>query len=161
VEGTLTPSDEVRGDERQEPCVSLRDQWQSRADAVHQPLANVRSRVQAGLCGGGEAADRPEDNVDVERWCKRPKGHERRRQGRCHAGGRIGQQGPTRLLALDAHVYHEDLFTVDDLQPYGQACAPTGQQQALKRGKMMRKARSRKKRHALLVDLEKRYLDSS
>jgi hypothetical protein len=38
---------------------------------------------------------------------------------------------------------------------------PASQQEALRRGKIMRKARSRKNRHDLLADLEKRYLNSS
>jgi hypothetical protein len=71
------------------------------------------------------------------------------------------QQGPTLLLALDAHVYHDGPFTVDDLEPYGHARVPVSQQQAVERGKIMRKARSRKKRDALLADLEKRYLSLS
>jgi hypothetical protein len=95
--------------------------------------------------------------LDLERRFKRPKGHERRLHGRRHAGVRIVQQGPTLRLALDAHVHHESPLTVDDLQPYGHARVPASQQQAIERGKIMRKARSRKKRDALLKDLEKQY----
>jgi len=58
-------------------------------------------------------------------------------------------------------VHHDGPFTVDDLEPYYHARVPDGQQQALKRGKIMRRARSRKKCNDLLADLEKRYLDSS
>ena len=71
------------------------------------------------------------------------------------------QQGPTLLLALDAHVHHDGSFTVDDLEPYGYARVPVSQQQAVARGKIMRKARSRKQRIALLADLEKRYFSLS
>jgi hypothetical protein len=110
---------------------------------------------------GGEAADFPEDHVEVERWCKRPKGHERRLHGRRHVGVRRVQHGPTRLLALDAHGHHEGPFTVDDLAPYRQSHVPASQQEARRRGKSMRKARSRKNRHDVLADLEKRYLNSS
>jgi hypothetical protein len=42
--------------------------------------------------------------------------------------------------------------------PDRRADVPQSQQDAVKRGKIMRKARSRKKRPALLADLEKRYL---
>ena len=97
----------------------------------------------------------------LERWFKRPKGHEQRLHGRRHAGVRIVQQGPTWLLALDAHVHHDGSFTVDDLEPYGYARVPVSQQPAVERGKIMRKARSRKKRDTLLADLEKRYLSLS
>src|SRR6266581_4058037 len=62
------------------------------------------------------------------------------------------------MLALDAHVHHDGPFTVDDLEPYGHARVPESQQQAVERGKIMRQARSRKKRPVLLADLEKRYL---
>ena len=64
------------------------------------------------------------------------------------------------MLALDAHVHHEGPFTVDDLQPYGHSRVPASQQQAVERGKIMRQARSRKKRYDLLADLEQRYLNS-
>jgi hypothetical protein len=37
-------------------------------------------------------------------------------------------------------------LTVDDLAPYGHARVPASQQEAVKRGQLMRKARSRKKR---------------
>lgn len=161
VESTLKPSDEVTGEEREAQFVLLREAWQSSADPMHQQFAQVMSSFQPGLFVGGEAADFPEDNVDLERWFKRPKGHERRIHGRHHAGVRIVQQGPTLLLALDAHIHHEGPFTVNDLQPYGHSRVPASQQQAVARGKIMRKARSRKQRCDLLADLEKRYLNSS
>ena len=107
---------------------------------------------------GGEAADFPTDNVDLEHWFKGPKGHERRIHGHRHAGVRIVRQGPTLMLALDAHVHHEEPLTVDDLTPYRLAGVPQSQQDAIERGKIMRKARSRKKRPELLADLDKRYL---
>jgi hypothetical protein len=65
------------------------------------------------------------------------------------------------MLALDAHVHHDGPFTVDDLASYRHARVPVSQQQAVERGKIMRKARSRKKRDALLADLEKCYLSLS
>ena len=46
------------------------------------------------------------DNLDLERWFRLPKRHERRIHGRRHAGIRIVQDGPTLVLALDAHVAH-------------------------------------------------------
>jgi len=109
---------------------------------------------------GGEAADVPADNVDVERWFKRPKGHERRIHGRRHAGIRIVQDGPTLLLALDAHGHHDGSLTADDLQPSRHARVPESQQQAVERGTIMRKARSRKKRQEWLADPEKRSLNA-
>jgi len=79
------------------------------------------------------------DNLDLERWFKGPKGHERRIHGHRHAGVRIVRQGPTLMLALDAHVHHKEPFTVDDLTPYRLAGVPQSQQEAVKRGKIMRR----------------------
>ena len=62
------------------------------------------------------------------------------------------------MLALDAHVHHEEPFTVEDLTPYRLAGIPQSQQEAVERGKIMLQARARKKRPELLADLEKRYL---
>ena len=160
VDSTLRPSDEVTGREREVRFRLLQEAWQSSADPVHQHCAKLLSSFEPGLFVGGEAADFPGDNVDLERWFKRPKGHERRIHGRRHAGIRIVPQGPTLMLALDAHVLHDGPFMADDLQPYGHARVPASQQQAVERGKIMRKARSRKKRHELLADLEKRYLNA-
>lgn len=161
VDSILRPSDEATGEEREGQFVLLREAWQSSADPMHQQFAQVMRSFQPGLFVGGEAADFPEDNLDLERWFKRPKGHERRIHGRHHAGVRIVQQGPTLMLALDAHIHHEGPFTVDDLQPYGHSRVPASQQQAVERGKIMRKARSSKQRCDLLADLEKRYFNSS
>ncbi len=150
----------MTAEERQAQFLSLQEAWQSSTDAVHQHFAKMMSSCEPGLFVGGEAADFPTDNLDLERWFKGPKGHERRIHGHRHAGVRIVRQGPTLMLALDAHVHHEEPFTVDDLTPYRLAGVPQSQQEAVERGKIMRKARSRKKRHALLADLEKRYLNA-
>ena len=161
VEGILKPNDEATGEERQAQFVSLWQEWEASVDPIHQQFAKVMSSFEPGLFVGGEGADFPEDNVDLERWFKRPKGHERRIHGRRHAGVRLVQQGPTLMLALDAHVHHNGPFTVDDLEPYRHSRVPASQQEAIERGQIMRKARSRKTRHVLLADLEKQYLNSS
>jgi hypothetical protein len=161
VDRTLRPNDETTGEERKAQFTLRRQEWESSADPMHQHFAKMMRSFESGLFVGGESADLPADNLDLERWFKRPKGHERRLHGRRHAGVRIVQQGPTLLLALDAHVHHDGPFTVDDLEPYRHARVPVSQQQAVERGKIMRKARSRKKRDALLADLEKRYLSLS
>jgi hypothetical protein len=160
VDDPLKPHTHVPGEERETQCMVLRQQWQSSADPIEQHFAKMMSRFEPGLLVGGEAADLPADNVDVERWCKGPKGHARRMQGRRHAGVRIVRQGPTLMVALDAQGHHDGPFTVDDLAPYGHARVPASQQEALERGKIMRKARSRKKRPILLADLEKRYMNA-
>ena len=160
VDGLLRPSDEATGEEREAQFVSLWQEWEASVDPMHQQFAKVMSSFEPGLFVGGEGADFPEDNLDLERWFKRPKGHERRIHGRRHAGVRLVQQGPTLMLALDAHVHHPGPFTVDDLEPYRHSRVPASQQEAVERGKIMRQARSRKKRSVLLADLEKRYCNA-
>lgn len=161
VDGLLKPNDEATGEEREAQFVSLWQEWEASVDPMYQQFAKVMRSFEPGLFVGGEVADFPADNLDLERWFKRPKGHERRIHGRRHAGVRLVQQGPTLMLALDAHVHHHGLFTGDDLEPYRHSRVPASQQEAIERGQIMRKARSRKTRHVLLADLEKQYRNSS
>jgi hypothetical protein len=161
VDRTLKPNDDITGEEREAQFILRRQEWEASVDPIYQHFAKMMRSFEPGLFVGGESADVPADNLDLERWCKRPKGHERRLHGRRHAGVRIVPQGPTLMLALDAHVHHDGPLTVDDLEPYGHARVPVSQQQASERGQIMRKARSRKKRAALLADLKKRYLSLS
>ena len=86
----------------------------------------------------------PSDNLDIERWFRKPKGHERRVHGHKHAGVRIVVQGPTLLLALDAHERHSQPFTAADLLPYRDAQPPPDQLEAIQRHKLMRQARAKK-----------------
>src|SRR5262249_3427050 len=97
------------------------------------------------------------DNLDLERWFRLPKSHERRIHGHRHAGIRIVLEGPTLVHALDAHATHPTPFAVDDLLPYRNAREPMCQREALNSRKIMSKARSKKKRPLLLADLERRY----
>ena len=71
VDSTLRPSDEVTGEEREAQFVSLQQAWQSSTDPVHQHFAKMMSSFEPGLFVGGEAADCPADNLDLERWFKR------------------------------------------------------------------------------------------
>ena len=111
----------------------------------------------AGLFVGEGKLEDIKDNLDLERWFRLPKSHERRIHGHRHAGVRIVQEGPTLVHALDAHVAHPAPFTVADLLPYRTAREPWCQKQALHRRKIMRKARSKTKRPLLLAALERRY----
>ena len=160
VDGLLKPSDEATGEKREAQFVALWQEWEASVDPMHQQFAKVMSSFEPGLFVGREGADFPADNLDLERWFKCPKGHERRIHGRRHAGVRLVPQGPTRMLALDAHVHHHGPFTVDDLEPYRHSRVPASQQEARERGKIMRQARSRKKRPMVLADLEKQYLNA-
>src|SRR5262249_20332895 len=60
-----------------------------RLNAAEDPICQQMSRVMAsfkeGLFAGGGRGDFPRDNLDLERWFRLPKGHERRIHGRSHA----------------------------------------------------------------------------
>jgi hypothetical protein len=124
-------------------------------------MAAVMKSFLPGLFAASGAADLPADNLDLERWFRHPKGHERRIHGRSHAGVRLVQEGPTLLPALDAHLLHPQPFATEDLRPYINAPVPACQTLAIGRRKLMRKARSKTLRPFLLADLERRYLNSS
>ena len=130
-------------------------------DAIYQEMGRLMASFKKGLFAGGGRADLPRDNLELERWFRLPKGHERRIHGRSHAGVRIVQEGATMLLALDAHRHHPKPFTEEELRPYREAVAPDSQTEAIQRRKVMRTARSTVKRETLLRDLEARYLASS
>jgi hypothetical protein len=126
-------------------------------DPIQRTMAVVMRSFCAGLFVGEDKFEDITDNLDLERWFRLPKSHERRIHGHRHAGVRIVQEGPTLVHALDAHVAHPEPFTVADLLPYRTAQEPLCQKQALHRRKIMRQARSKKKRPPLLADLERRY----
>jgi hypothetical protein len=126
-------------------------------DTICQKMGRVMASFQPGLFAGGGRSDWPRDNLDLERWFRLPKGHERRIHGRCHAGVRIVQEGETMMLALDAHRHHPQPFTEEELRPYRHAEVPDAQKEVIHRRKVMRAARSTTKRACLLRELEKRY----
>ena len=67
-------------------------------------MAVVMAAFMVGLFAGIDLPDVPEDNLDLERWFRLPKCHERRIHGHRHAGVRIVQEGATLALVLDAHL---------------------------------------------------------
>jgi hypothetical protein len=129
-------------------------------DSIHQVMATVMISFVAGLFVGEGKFQEIRDNLDLERWFRLPKSHERRIHGHRHAGVRIVQEGPTLMQALDAHLSHPEPFAAEDLLPYRAAREPLSQKQARARRKVMKKARSKKKRPLLLADLERRYRES-
>jgi hypothetical protein len=138
----------------------LRRRFSQHPDPIDQHLAKIMVSFRPGLFVG-PVADLPQDNLELERWFRKPKGHERRIHGRRHTGVRLVHEGPTLTLALDAHLHHPDPFTAADLMPYRSAQPPPSQQVATARRRTMRKARSSRLRPLLLAELERRYLDSS
>jgi hypothetical protein len=146
--------------ERQEEFEALIDRFEATEDPIRHGMAVLMLSFLAGLFVGEEAYEGIRDNLDLERWFRLPKGHERRIHGRRHAGIRLVVEGPTLVHALDAHAAHPEPYTVSDLLGYRTAREPPSQTQALGRRKIMRKARSKKQRPALLADLERRYRES-
>jgi hypothetical protein len=159
VAATLEPGTEDIT-ERQEKFEALIDRFEATEDPIRHGMATVMLSFLAGLFVGEEEYEAVRDNLDLERWFRLPKSHERRIHGRRHAGVRIVVAGPTLVHALDAHTAHPEPFTVAELLPYREAREPPSQTQALNRRKIMRKARSKKQRPALLADLERRYRES-
>jgi hypothetical protein len=146
--------------ERQEKFEALIDQFEATEDPIRHGMATLMLSFLAGLFVGEEDYEAIRDNLDLERWFRLPKSHERRIHGRRHAGVRLVQTGATLVPALDAHAAHPERFTVDDLLAHRGAREPQCQTEALHRRKIMRKARSKKQRPALLADLERRYRES-
>jgi hypothetical protein len=145
---------------RKQRFAVLERQLLANADPICQQMGRVMASFQPGLFTGGGRGDWPRDNLDLERWFRLPKGHERRIHGRCHAGVRIVQEGATMMLALDAHRHHPQPFTEKELRPYRDAEVPLRQKEVIQRRKVMRAARSTKKRAGLLRKLEERYAAS-
>jgi hypothetical protein len=139
----------------------LQQRLRRSAQALRQAMAATMAAFAPGLFVGGDEPDLPHDNLDLERFFRCPKGHERRIHGHRHAGVRIVQQGPTLVPTLDAHLCHPEPFSREQLLPYAQAPIPAPQRAALHRHRIMRQARSAKRRPALLKQLETRYADSS
>jgi len=159
VATTLETGDETCA-ARQEKFEELIDRFERTGDPIHHQMATVMTSFLAGLFVGEGKFEEIKDDLDLERWFRLPKSHERRIHGHRHAGIRIVLEGPTLVHALDAHAAHPPPFTGEDLLPYRTAREPACQQEALKRRRIMRKARSKKKRPLLLADLERRYREA-
>jgi hypothetical protein len=159
VAATLEPGEETCAS-RQEKFEELIDRFEQSEDPIRLNMATVMISFLAGLFVGEGKFEEIKDNLDLERWFRLPKSHERRIHGHRHAGVRIVQEGPTLILALDAHAAHPGPFTTEELLPYRTAREPPCQRDALTRRKIMRKARSTKKRPILLAELERRYRES-
>ena len=135
----------------------LIEQFEDTQDPTRRHMAGVMISFLAGLFIGEGKFEEIKDNLDLERWFRLPKSHERRIHGHRHAGIRIVLEGATLVHALDPHVAHPGPFTAEDLLPHRMAQEPPCQKQALNRRKIMRKARSTKNRPKLLAELERRY----
>jgi hypothetical protein len=159
VAATLDPS---QGScmQRKRRFARLRRRLQNSGDAVRMQMAVVMVAFSVGLFSGPEVDQEIRDNLDLERWFRLPKGHERRIHGRKHAGVRLVQEGATLMPALDAHKDREEPFQPEELLDYKDAKPPSQEQEAMHRREVMRRARSKTQRPILLAELERRYLDA-
>ena len=157
VEATLDPS-KGSSKQRKKRFQRLRRRLKRSGDPVRMQMAVVRAAFLVGLFAGPEVDQEIVDNLDLERWFRLPKGHERRIHGRKHAGVRLVQEGATRMPVLDAHKGREAPYQAEELLGYKEAKPPKEEQEAMHRRKVMRRARSKKRRAGLLAELEQRYL---
>lgn len=157
VADTLDPTQGSQEDRRRE-FEKLRQSFSKQQDSFARHMARLMASFLPGLFLG-PVDEMPRDNLDLERWFRQPKGHERRIHGRRHAGVRLVHRGPTLACALDAHLQHLGPFTAAELAPYQSAQPPPSQKAAFARHRIMRKARSSKLRPDLLAELEQRYLN--
>lgn len=159
VEATLDPS-KGSSEQRKKRFARLKRRLKKSGDAVRMQMAVVMAAFATGLFAGPEVDQQIRDNLDLERWFRLPKGHQRRIHGRKHAGVRLVQEGATLMPTLDAHKDREEPFQVEELLDYKDALPPKQEQEAMHRRKVMRRARSKKQRPILLAELERRYLDA-
>jgi hypothetical protein len=139
--------DSGRRKERRARYEKLQREYEAKEGAFYGHLGRLLLSWVAGLFVGPRARKGEKglhDNLDLERWFRKPKRHERQIHGRRHAGVRIVQEGPTLVLVLDAHDTHPKPFAAEELLPYWPAEEPLEQQEALRRRKIMRQARSKK-----------------
>jgi hypothetical protein len=159
VAATLEPGAEDIS-ERQERFEASIGRFEASEDPIRHGMAAVMLSFLDGLFVG-EECEAIRDNLDLERWFRLPKSHERRIHGHRHAGIRLVLEGATLVLALDAHAAHPGPFTAEDLLPYRTAREPRSQTEARDRRTIMRRARSKKRRPLLLAELERRYREAS
>jgi hypothetical protein len=159
IEATLDPETGTSR-QRRRRFRTLASSLSGSEDPVYQHMGKTMTAFAAGLFAGGDDPDLPGDNLDLERAFRLPKGHERRIHGHAHAGLRIVHRGPSLLLVLDAHTRHPEPFCDEDLAPWVDAEPPASQRECQRRRRIMRIARSAKKRPLLLADLERRYRDA-
>jgi hypothetical protein len=159
VEATLDPS-KGSSVQRKRRFHRLKRRLRNSGEPVRMQMAVVMVAFSAGLFAGPEVAEEIRDNLDLERWFRLPKGHERRIHGRKHAGVRLVQEGATLMPTLDAHKDREEPFKAEELLGYKDAKPPKQEQEAMHRREVMRRARSKEQRPILLAELERRYLDA-
>jgi hypothetical protein len=156
IDATLDPENGT-SENRERLFVALAATLTACNDAVRVQMSKVMLSFINGLFVGGDDPTLPRDNLDLERFFRCPKGHERRIHGRSHAGVRLVHRGPVRVMTLAAHIRHQDPFSAEDLDPWRSVTPPQVLLDCRRRAQVMRRARSSKQRPLLLSDLERRF----
>jgi hypothetical protein len=99
IAATLEPGGKDCAD-RQKKREELIDEFKPAEDPVRQHMVKVMISLLAGLFVGENKFEEIKDNLDLERWFRLPKSHERRIHGHRHAGVRIVQEGATMVHLL-------------------------------------------------------------
>lgn len=141
----LTGSNEPLWEKRESQFTAKIEEFQDSADdVVFSHFAKIMKSFQPGLFAGVEMTSYPRDNLDLERWFRSPKSHERRIHGHRHAGIRIVRDAPTLVPTLDSHASHPGVFNREDLFAFRTASPPLSQLSSQQRHGIMRKSRSKK-----------------
>ena len=117
IAATLEPGTEDCTD-REEKFETIIDRFERTDDPIRHHMIVVMLSFLPGLFVGEGKFEEIKDNLDLERWFRLPKSHERRIHGHRHAGIRIVLEGPTLVHALDARMAHTEPFSPEDLLPY-------------------------------------------
>ena len=139
---------------------ALAAKLESEHDPIRIQMSKVMRSFEKGLLIGGDDKTLPRDNLELERFFRRPKGHERKIHGHAHAGVRLVLRGPTLIPTLDAHLRHPTPFLSEELAPWLDSPLPPVLIECRRRAQVMRQARSHKQRPVLLDNLQKRYISS-
>jgi hypothetical protein len=99
IAATLEPGGKDCAD-RQKKLEELIDEFKPAEDPVRQHMVKVMISLLAGLFVGENKFEEIKGNLDLERWFRLPKSHERRIHGHRHAGVRIVQEGATMVHLL-------------------------------------------------------------
>ena len=99
IAATLEPGGKDCAD-RKKKLEELIDEFKPAEDPVRQHMVKVMISLLAGLFVGENKFEEIKDNLDLERWFRLPKSHERRIHGHRHAGVRIVQEGATMVHLL-------------------------------------------------------------
>jgi hypothetical protein len=159
IDAALDPENGT-SENREKLFIALAATLAARNDEVRVHMSKVMLSFEKGLFVGGDDPTLPRDNLELERFFRCPKGHERRIHGRSHAGVRLVHNGPVRIMALDAHLRHPHPFSAKELEPWRAAPPPPDILDCRHRAQIMRRARSSNRRPLLLNDLENRFAAS-